>query len=318
MSFFNGPAIKVAAERVATRAVAITGMCLLAAGSASAQSETSLWNGSTEPAALYGHCGTNSSMGSKLDTLQYVGETVLDVLAIKVLRCNDFTGGGGFGKRACPSGTPYDYCIEFTNDGRGNWVEFGVLKLNAHSDPNGLYEGCPNGADLQPKLGLIRPAGKDPRTITGIVTVACTTATAVRSAAPKAADCPRGKHPYSYCVSTPNDGHGNAVTLGVLHYKGSSDPYGLYGECDQQVGPGFFSKASILPLMGKSMQNVRSIDLMSCAVPWGYGGDFPAELHVGACVGNKWVNPAVAGRYDYCIWGTDARNAGIVMGISGE
>ncbi|WP_374564595.1 hypothetical protein [Ideonella sp.] len=313
MSFFTLPAIKAAA-----RITAIASVCVWAAGSASAQSETSLWNGSTEPVALYGHCGVNSSMGSKLDALQYVGEGVLDVLAIKVLRCDHFTGGGGFHKLACPSGSPYDYCMESTNDGMGNWVEFGVLKLNVHTDPNALYEGCPTGADLQPKLGLIRPAGKDPRTISALVTVACTAATAAKVAAPKAVDCPKGKHPYSYCVSTPNDGHGNAVMLGALHYKGSSDPNGLYGECDQLVQPGFTSKASVLPLVGKSMQNVRSIDLLSCAIPWGHGGDFPKELHVGACVNNKWVNPAVAGRYDYCIWGTDARNAGIVLGISGH
>lgn len=300
----------------ANRIVAAT-LAALASWNAAASDEISLWNKSAEPVALYGHCGEASSLSSKLDNLQYIGETVVDVLAIKVLSCNGFTDQGLAGKASCPAGSPYDYCFGFSNDGRGNSISFGVLKASPRTEPSALYEGCPAGADLQPKIGLVRPAGKDPRTLTGIVTISCKAATAARASAAKESKCQGDDHPYSFCISTPNDGHGNAVTLGVLHYHGTGDAYGLYGECDQQIQPGFQSKASVLPLVGKSMQNVRMIDLLSCAVPWGYG-DFPPGLHVGACVGNRWVNQAVAARYDYCIWGTDARNAGIVMGVVGD
>lgn len=297
--------------------IAAAALAALASLSAQASDEISLWNKSADPVALYGHCGEASSMSSKLDNLRFIGETVNDVLAIKVLNCNGFSSEGVAGKVACPAGSPYDYCFAFSNDGRGNSVKFGVLKAGSRTDPNGLYEGCPNGAALQPKIDLVRPAGKDPRTLTGIVTVSCSAATAARASSAREKSCPGDDHPYSFCISTPNDGHGNAVTLGVLHYRGTGDAYGLYGECDQQIQPGFQSKASVLPLVGKSMQDVRLIDMLSCAVPWGYG-DFPPGLHVGACVGNQWVNPAVAPRYDYCIWGTDARNAGIVMGVVGN
>lgn len=284
---------------------------------AQADDSVSRWNDSPEPVSLYGHCGSNSSMGSKLNTLQYVGEPVTDVLAIKVLRCEHFGGGGGFSKRPCPSGSVYDFCLGSGNDGQGNSVDLGVLKVGPKTDPNAVYEGCPVDAHLQPKIALLVAAGRDPRMVSGVVTVSCTTATTARAGALKEAPCPEGRHPFSYCLQTSNDGHGNAVRLGVLHVRGSGDPQGLYGECDQQIAPGFRSKASVLPLVGKSSQNLRSIDLLGCAVPWGWGGDFPAGLHVGACVGNKWVNQAVAGRYDYCIWGTDARNAGILLGVNG-
>ncbi|MFZ5548149.1 MAG: hypothetical protein ACOZJX_05595 [Pseudomonadota bacterium] len=303
-----------------TLSAPLAALCLAAASFAHADDSISRWNNSAEPVALYGHCGEASSLSSKLDNLQYVGEPVTDVMAIKVLRCNSFNelaAPAGFSKTTCPSGSAYDFCMAAGNDGRGNSVEFGVLKAGPRTDPNGLYEGCPPGADLQPKLALLIAAGGDPRTISGIVTVSCTPATTRRATPLKDTGCPGGRHPFGRCLQTPNDGHGNAVTLGVLHVRGSGDAQGLYGECDQQIAPGYSSKVSVLALVGKSAQNLRAIDLLSCAVPWGYGSDFPPGLHVGACVGNKWVNPAVAARYDYCIWGTDARNAGIVMGISG-
>lgn len=294
----------------------LAALCLASTPSTRADDSVSSWNASAEPIALYGHCGNNSSMGSKLDTLQYVGEPVTDVLAIRVLRCEHF-GGGGFSKRPCPSGSAYDFCLGAGNDGRGNSVDLGVLKVGPRSDPNALYQGCPDGAELQPKIALLVASGRDPRTINGMVTLSCTAATSARAGALKEVPCPDGRHPFNYCLQTSNDGHGNAVTVGVLRVRGSGDPQGLYGECDQQIAPGFRSKASVLALVGKSTENLRAIDLLACAVPWGWGSDFPAGLHVGACVGNKWVNQAVAGRYDYCIWGTDARNAGILLGVSG-
>ncbi|MEK8034639.1 hypothetical protein AACH06_27805 [Ideonella sp. DXS29W] len=289
----------------------------LSVSSAMADDSVSRWNASAEPVAPYGHCGNNSSLGSKLETLPYVGEPVTDVLAIKVLRCDHFGGGGGFAKRPCPSDSAFDFCLGAGNDGRGNSVDLGVLKVSPRSDPNALYEGCPNGASPQPKIGVLIAAGRDPRTISGMVTLACAAATTARAMVPTAVDCPAGRHPFNYCVQTSNDGHGNAVLLGVLHVRGAGDPQGLYGECDQQIAPGFSTKASVLALVGKSTQNLRGIDLLGCAVPWGIGGDFPAGLHAGACIGNKWVSQAVAGRYDYCVWGTDARNAGIVFGVNG-
>lgn len=289
-----------------------------AAGAAAQAEEVSRWNASPEPTALYGHCGSASSMGSKIATLGEVGESVEGVLAIKVLSCTHFTGGGGFVKQPCPAGSPYDFCHGAGNDGRGNTVKLGVLKAGPRTDPNTPYDGCPPGADARPKIDLVRPSGNDPRTLIGIVTLSCTAAAPARAvpAAAQEVPCPPGRLPFSECIGTPDDGHGNAVTLGLLRYRGTGDPDGLYGECDQGIQPGFASKRSVLAQVGRSTANVRAIDLLSCAVPWGYGSGFPAGLHTGSCVGLVWMDPALAPRYDYCVWGTDARNNGVVMGVS--
>jgi hypothetical protein len=299
------------------RTFSVSILCVLAAIGAQAQDDKSRWNASPEATALYGHCGSSSSMGSKLDTLQYVGEPVTDVLAIKVLNCSRFGAGSGFSKVACPADNVYDFCMRAPNDGRGNDVTLGVVKLSARTDPNALYEGCPSGAQAQPKLALVTSAGRDPRTLSGITTVACTAATTNTPTPARATECPSYRHPYHFCLSTPNDGHGNAVAVGVVLVNGAGDAFGLYGECDSGVAPGYASKASLVSLMGHSMDNVRAIDLVGCAIPWGWGPGFPDKMLVGACVGNKWMNQAVAKRYDYCIWGTDERSNGVMMGVVG-
>jgi len=278
--------------------------------------EKSAWNGWPEPEAAYGHCQSASSLSTKLDAVMEVGDSVEGILAIKVLWCHSFSSPPGYRKYPCPEDSVFDSCIRAGNDGRGNNVGLGVLRASARTDASGSYEGCPDGATLQSKLNVLRSAQKDPRTIDAIMTLSCSAATAKDATPATKVDCPV-KGGFGYCIGTPNDGLGNAVTLGVVRTYAWGDPRGLYGECDQQILPGFSSKLSVLPLVGKSTDNVRLIDLLGCAVPWGIGGGFPSGLHVGACVGNPWVPQALARRYDYCIWGTDARNAGIIMGVSG-
>lgn len=309
------PSLQQALTALSTAALCAT--LAAAPGSAMAQDERSGWNASPEPDALYGHCQSASSMGSKLDTLPYVGESVDDVLAIKVLRCAPFTFGSGFAKVACPAGSVYAFCMRAPNDGRGNDVTLGVLKADARTVADAPYDGCPAGSRVQSKLVLLRQAGRDPRTVDAIEALSCAAATVPDPVPATPVDCPP-HGPFTYCVGTPADGLGNAVVLGVVRTNSTGDPAGLYGECDQQIRPGFASKASVLALVGKSATDVGRIEMLSCAVPWGYGPGFPPELHVGSCVGNPWVSQAQALRFDYCVWGTDARNAGIVMGVSGR
>jgi hypothetical protein len=300
-------------------------MLLVVSAVASAQpsppsSALSAWNRSTDPDALYGHCSAASSMGSKRTLLPEVGEPVTGVLAIRVLKCNTWGTEGGWSKVTCPEAGLYDFCMGAGNDGRGNSVTFGVLKASARTDANAPPDGCPAGATTEPRFRLVQASGRDPRTLNGIVTLSCGAATASGRQRPRAVECPGGDgHPYDYCLSTPNDGLGNAVTIGALRTHSSSDPNGLYGECDQQIAPGFATKLSLVAALGQPVDRVRAIDLLACAVPWGMGGDLPKPVVAVPCVeAQAWLPAAVLKRYDYCLLGIDDRNNGLIMGVSGH
>lgn len=278
----------------------------------------SWWNLSSDPDALYGHCGLNSSMGSKRTLLPYVAEPVTDVLAIRVLLCKAWTFGPGWHKVDCPADSAYDFCMNAVNDGRGNDVTMGVLRASARTDPTAKIDGCPAGARTQARYRLLQAADRDPRTVKGIVTLSCGPATVTERQRPRLVECPGERNPFDYCLSTGNDGLGNAVTIGVVRTHSSGDPQGLYGECDQEIDPGFATKASLLTALGLPTERVRAIDVLGCAVPWGIGGDLPKRVRAVPCTeAETWVSAELAVRYDYCLIGTDARNNGLIMGVSG-
>lgn len=289
---------------------------------AQAQSETN-WNQSPDPAAPYGHCQIDdSAFGNKLDAISYVGQGAEGVIAIKVLSCTPYTYGG-WTTVPCPAGSAYDLCPHTGNDGLGNRVTFGVLRLGPKSDPNAPVTGCPGGTAAAPKLAVVQAAGRDPRRLSGIVTLSCATAAATAPATArmqaKVVPCSGSGHPYTYCVATPNDGTGHAVWLGVVGAHSPSDPYALYGECNVEFDPGFMSKASVLQSLGLPLEHVRGIDILACAVGWGFGPGFPTELHTGPCDSSPFAaSPAQALRHDYCVWGTDSHRNGISFGVNGK
>lgn len=281
------------------------------------------WNDSPDPYALYGFClsgSIGSGSGSKTHPIVSVGESLTDVLAITVLQCVPFSGAGGNIKVACPAGSPYAYCVRNRNDGLGNDITLGVLKADAVTHPYALYTGCPGGATPKRKINLVTAAGRDPRMIKGLVTLACSAATAPAPVQATVIPCPSDSSLYSYCLGTPNDGYGNAVTIGAIGAVGAADPYGLYGECNTTPGPygiqpGFLYKSSLVGAVGRSLDNVRSIDLLNCNAPVGFGGGFPNHLEIrDAC--DQYVDPSLSGQYDYCIIGTDDRGNGIVAGVN--
>jgi hypothetical protein len=261
-------------------------------------------------------------MGSKWTLVADAGESAVDVIALKVLHCRPY-GGGPHGKVPCGSvesrGVPYAFCARFGNDGAGNDVAIGALKRDAVTDALGLYTGCPAGQVPQSKLDAARAAGFDPRGLSGIVTIDCQPAS---GPVQKAAEipCPAGPSPYGTCLGTTNDGHGNAVMLGLVMSRAPDDPYALYGECNSATGiqPGFFYKADALTAAGVPLDNVRGVDTMTCQVPWGMGTWLPQDLEVWACESLPGILPLQAARYDYCIVGTDAHGNGLVFGVHGR
>ena len=272
---------------------------------------------SPDPYALYGLClPGGSGLGSKIYQVLAVNETLAGVLAIQVLRCQPFRGGGP-ARIACPPGSPYAYCVRSGNDGLGNDVTVGVLKLDRVSNPTAKYTGCGAGSVPRSKLRLVRLAGQEPRALKAVVTLACGAATAPEQAKPGLVPCPEGPDPFrGYCLGTPNDGFGNAVTIGVVSVNGQGDPYGLYGECvTPRPGllPGFAAKADIVTGAGRSIEYVRSIDLLGCSVPENFPPAIPiGRMEVTSCTS---VTNPLYDRYDYCVWGTDSRGNSVFAGV---
>lgn len=298
-----------------------TGALSVATGIAAAQPvDITVWNRSAAPSAPYGPCYDGpSAQSSKLRLPAYLEETAEEILAIQILECLPYTAGSGITKIPCDadqtSGVPYSWCARSPNDGLGNDVTIGVLKRDAKTDATGRYTGCPQGANRRPKLDLVRAAGLDPRRLNAVVTLSCKPATVAGKTAPVKADCPHEPQPYSHCLSTPNDGYGNAVTLGLVRVDGPGDPYGLYGECAPVDGvlPGFLYKADAVTQVGRSLKNVTAIEISFCGP-----GVKNNPLKVVDCA-SIWTYPAaLAVRYDYCITGSDENRNSITLGVIGK
>jgi hypothetical protein len=296
--------------------LAALGAVALAAGPARPSS-----NRSPDPDATYGRCHEQgSAIGSKWTLVAYAGETAEDVIALQVLQCRHWTGGPN-GKVDCDTvnagGVPYAYCARFFNDGAGNDIAIGVLRRDAVTDALGQYTGCSKSQVPQSKLALAQAAGVDPRGIDGIVTLGCAPSGGAAVQAPVRVACPAEPNPYALCLATRNDGHGNAVMVGIVAANGPGDPNTLYGECNSATGiqPGFTYKADTLRQAGVAMQDVRSVDVAGCQVPWGMGGWVPDHPEKWDCHAIPGIMPLIEQRYDFCVVGTDAHGNGLVFGV---
>jgi len=278
-------------------------------------------NTSLDPFEEYGNCGGSEmgNFGSKataiLYALQNAGKpvTLKGVLAVKLLSCKTFTGGGGSYIVPCPSGSPYTYCVGNDNDGLGHDILLGVLTRNERTNPSAKYSGCTGGGAPQSKLALYQAAGGDPRMINGIVTLQCGAATGP-SVKPRQVTCPWNS-PFKYCVQTSNDGRGNAVVLGAIGANGAGDPYALYGNCTSrgEGQPGFRAKADILTDVGISLDRVRTIDIVGCNNPSSGGGAPPLAVVECSTLG---VFGLQAIYYDQCVYGLDAKHNRLTVGIN--
>jgi hypothetical protein len=277
-------------------------------------------NFSPDPNAMYGNClSGGSTLGLKLTQITNVGETLSNILAITVLKCQPFAWSGPH-KVPCPSGSPFAYCTNSGNDGLGNDITLGVLKLDKTTDPLRKYTGCPAGTAARSKLRLLRLADYDPREVKSIVTLACGPATAADQRPPSIVKCPPGPDPYrGFCLGTANDGFGNAVTIGVVKATDAGDPYALYGECvTPRPGylPGFLSKSTLVTGVSRSLEHVRTIDILACTDHINFPQPIPDNhLEVTSCTNRE---PALAGRYDYCVWGTDVKGNAVFAGVNSD
>jgi hypothetical protein len=208
-------------------------------------------------------------------------------------------------------GSPYAYCLFNDNDGASNLVRLGILKLNGVTAPTAGYRGCPAGARIRSKASVVAEAGAELRFLKAIVTLRCRAADGPPGAS--IVECPQGPTPYAYCVRSHDDGRGNAVLLGVVETEGAGDPFGLYGQCHAAARPGFRAKVDILRSVGVSLADVRAIDLVQC-VDAGTSPNIPASLVRVTCSSIEQLQDRAA-HYDFCIWGADARENYLIVGV---
>lgn len=275
------------------------------------------WNESSDPNALYGLCGSGGSgMGMRSVYLDGRGvrESLADVLKITVLKCGSWGGPGVDGKVPCPAGSPYNYCIQSTNDGGGNRFLWGILKADPVTEPYADYRGCPSGVATQAKINVLIDAKQDPRLISGIVTLRCKRATGTPRPA-RMVSCPSGPTPYAYCLWTPNDGRGTSVNLGVVASNGPLDTYGFYGECNTAIfgnRMGFKRKSTLVNAVGQDLAKAASVVVTTCRER--SGGDVPLRLV--SCNLYYFVTYQQLGwKFDYCIEGLDTLNNFVRAGV---
>ena len=152
-------------------------------------------NSSPDPYELVGGCTATAEFSGKQFHVYAVGRNLDGVLAITVLRCTGFTGGGGTRIVPCPAGSPYAYCLFNDNDGAGNLFRMGVLKEDAVTTPNAPYSGCPAGAQLRLKTSVVAAAGSELRRVKAIVTLSCRRTDGASGVT--VVTCPRGSGPYT-------------------------------------------------------------------------------------------------------------------------
>jgi len=242
-------------------------------------------NQRVDPDYPYG-CSLPVQYRGKMGHVVEVGESLADITAIEVLVCSKAGGPAGTSIVSCPPapGNPYAYCLENQDDGVGNRVELGVVKLNSVNDPNGRY-GCGAGTNI--KARLVDQVHNNRAFVNNIMVIECRPADGPGGAA--VVECPPKPHPYSYCLESSDDGAGNHVKLGVVASTDGSDPYAQYGKCG--VRANYRAKSGHVTAAGRSLENVRGIDILSCTTASGTGGTFvvpcPAGLSYSYCLRNQ-------------------------------
>ncbi|MDD5268178.1 MAG: hypothetical protein PHO08_13785 [Methylococcales bacterium] len=108
-------------------------------------------NAVTNPNATYSGCTGGGTPHSKLALYQRAGGDPLMINGIVTLQCGVATGVSVNPKQvACPSNSPFKYCVKTSNDGHGNAVLLGAIGANGAGDPYALYGNCTSFNQGQP------------------------------------------------------------------------------------------------------------------------------------------------------------------------
>ena len=152
-------------------------------------------------------CGDGARV---VDLVARAGEDPRLINGAVTIQCSPATGFG-VRKVACPAGkSPFAYCIEARNDGKGRRALVGIVAANGPSDPYGLYGQCHAEAKrgYLPKNHLITAVGADPTKVLAIDLAVCNLRRGFGSGFPanlQKVDCPLVMGPdvaaqYDYCI----------------------------------------------------------------------------------------------------------------------
>ncbi len=169
---------------------------------------------------------------TKLDLLIRAGEDPRVINGIVTVSCGAATGSGAVRRVDCPDGpSPYAYCLNTGNDGRGHAVTLGIVAANGPTDPLGLYGECgpswETRAGFLRKSSLITAVGKTLGKVQGIELAGCAVPRSSGYTIPETLQevaCtsqwfgPATRGRYDYCIIG-TDRLGNALTAGVITTK---------------------------------------------------------------------------------------------------
>jgi len=124
----------------------------------------------THPHTVYGGCAAGSGYRKKTSVVLEARPSLRDINAIVVTACMKADGASGTKKVSCsPENDFYLACYKNENDGVGNHVELGVIKIYGFYDVIGQYGGIAPGSGYRSKSVLVTEAGKSLDKVISIV-----------------------------------------------------------------------------------------------------------------------------------------------------
>ena len=146
-------------------------------------------NEATDPNANYSGCTGSGIPQSKLALYQLAGGDPHMINGIVTLRCSAARRkheGRHEGRHeskatveqvACPTGSPFKYCVQTSNDGHGNAVLLGAIGANGAGDPYALYGNCTSNGEGQSgfraKANILTDVGISLDTVRTIDIIGC-------------------------------------------------------------------------------------------------------------------------------------------------
>jgi hypothetical protein len=172
------------------------------------------FNTTTDPNAQYGGCASGSGYRTKSSVILEARDTLRDVSGIVVTKCTKADGPPGPKKVPCSKKNAfYAACYMNSDDGVGNHVELGLMKVHGLPDVTGQYGGVVPGTGYRSKSVLVTEVGKKLDQVLSIVPWYGGWNWGGNDGS-HIVGCP--PEPYTYCIANTNDPAGNMVHVGVI------------------------------------------------------------------------------------------------------
>ena len=177
------------------------------------------FNATTDPNAQYGGCASGSGYRTKSSVILEARDTLRDISGIVVTKCTQADGPPGTKKVPCSKKNAfYAACFMNSDDGVGNHVELGLMKIHGLPDVTGQYGGVGPGTGYRSKSVLVTEVGKNLKKVLSIVP--WFGRSGYGTGGTQIVDCQELgggiELPFTYCIENTNDPAGNAIVVGVF------------------------------------------------------------------------------------------------------